>query len=53
MYVTVSPCRACAKLIINAGISEVIYDRPYRDDSGIQLLLKNGIKVYHMDSLHK
>ena len=52
MYVTVSPCRSCAKLIINAGISEVIYERQYRDDSGIQLLLENGIKVYHVDSLH-
>lgn len=52
MYVTVSPCRSCAKLIINAGITEVIYDEQYRDDSGIQLLLESGIKVSHIDSLY-
>ena len=30
MYVTISPCLTCAKMIINAGIAEVIYDGDYR-----------------------
>lgn len=38
MYLTHSPCIACAKLIVNANISEVIYDNEYRDTSGIKLL---------------
>lgn len=45
MYVTHSPCRQCAKLIINAGISRVIYGVLYRDPSGIDLLKSVGIDV--------
>lgn len=29
IYVTLSPCLTCAKLIINAGISHVVYDGDY------------------------
>jgi dCMP deaminase len=46
MYVTHSPCRDCSKLIINAGIVRVIYDHPYRDTSGIDLLKSVGIEVF-------
>lgn len=45
MYVTHSPCRDCSKLIINAGISKVIYDIEYRDISGLDLLRSVGIHV--------
>ena len=45
MYVTLSPCKMCAKAIINGGIEEVIYEEEYRDTSGIELLKKTGIKV--------
>lgn len=45
LYVTLSPCRMCAKAIINAGISEVVYNEDYRDTSGIDILRSAGIKV--------
>lgn len=45
MYVTLSPCRMCAKAIINSGISEIVYDVEYRDTSGINLLRDSGILV--------
>lgn len=45
MYVTLSPCRDCAKLIISARIREVVYGEEYRDTSGIELLLKYGVTV--------
>jgi len=45
MYVTLSPCRLCAKSIINASIAEVIYGEKYRDTSGLELLAASGIKV--------
>ena len=45
MYVTLSPCRMCAKAIVNSGISEVIYDVEYRDTSGIDLLIESNILV--------
>lgn len=43
LYTTVSPCLACAKLIINAGIDEVWFLELYRKTEGIQLLGKLGI----------
>ena len=33
LYLTLSPCRMCAKAIVNAGISEVVYSEAYRDTS--------------------
>ena len=45
MYLTLSPCRQCAKAIVNGGISEVVYDVEYRDMSGVEILAAAGIKV--------
>lgn len=44
-YVTLSPCLQCSKLIIQSGIKRVVYLDEYRDLSGVELLLKCGIKV--------
>lgn len=38
MYVSLSPCITCARLIIAAGIKRVVWDVEYRDTSGIRLL---------------
>ena len=45
LYVTLSPCRMCAKAIINAGIDEVIYDEEYRNTSGLEILKSSGVDV--------
>jgi dCMP deaminase len=45
MYLTHSPCQQCSKLIVNAGISEVVYDLEYRDASGLSILRTCGIAV--------
>ena len=45
MYVTLSPCKMCAKAIVNAGIGEVIFAEEYRDTTGIDILKSAGIKV--------
>jgi len=45
LYLTLSPCRMCAKAIINSGISDVVYDEEYRDISGIDLLCESGVSV--------
>lgn len=45
LYVTLSPCIECSKLIIQSGIKEVVYKEEYRDISGIELLNKAKIKV--------
>ena len=51
MYLTHSPCSMCAKRIINAGISRVIYDVEYRDSSGVGLLRQVGIRVERYEDL--
>ena len=45
LYVTASPCIECAKLIIQAGISRVVYSESYRSKDGIDLLKKASIQV--------
>jgi deoxycytidylate deaminase len=45
MYVTLSPCTECAKLIIQSGIKEVVYYEEYRNIDGLKFLEKNGVKV--------
>lgn len=45
MVATDSPCVSCAQLIINAGIILFMYDRPYRDTTGIELLKRAKIDV--------
>lgn len=53
LYVTLSPCIDCAKLIIQAGISRLVYLDEYRDVSGIKLLNNVGIKVQQLDITNK
>lgn len=43
LYVTLSPCFECCKLIIQSGIKEVYYSEIYRDPSGLDLLKKANI----------
>jgi dCMP deaminase len=45
LYLTLSPCRMCAKAIVNAGIDTVIYDEEYRETSGIDILTDSGVSV--------
>ena len=44
MYITISPCIDCAKLIIQAGIQRVVYGEIYRNEHGIKLLEAANIK---------
>ena len=44
LYVTLSPCRECAKLIIQSGIKKVVYCEKYRDTSGIDFLGKLNVE---------
>jgi dCMP deaminase len=45
LYVTASPCMECSKLIIQSGISRVVYRDAYRLMDGIELLKRAGIEV--------
>ena len=45
IYVTHQPCFNCAKTIINAGISEIVYGKEYRDDRSLDFLNQAGVKI--------
>jgi dCMP deaminase len=45
LYITLSPCKECSKLIHQSGIKRVVYNKGYRDDSGIDFLRKAGVEV--------
>jgi dCMP deaminase len=45
MYTTHSPCVVCAKIIINAGIQEIVYADPYIDELSEEMLKESKIKI--------
>lgn len=52
LYVTLSPCFDCAKLIIQAGIVRVVYIEKYRSEDGLKLLEKAGIQVDQIENIN-
>ena len=49
LYITLSPCRNCSKLILSSKIRRVVYGRMHSDDSGIMFLRDNGVLVHQLD----
>ncbi|MGJ8591748.1 MAG: deoxycytidylate deaminase [Aquaticitalea sp.] len=52
LYITLSPCKECSKLIHQAGIVRVVYLEGYKDDSGLSFLEKAGIELEHIEELY-
>ncbi|MEE9363978.1 MAG: dCMP deaminase family protein [Cellulophaga sp.] len=48
LYITLSPCRECSKLIHQSGIKRVVYEQEYKDTSGIEFLKKAKVEVVNM-----
>jgi len=38
LYITLSPCKECSKLIIQSGINKVVYKEKYKDTTGLDFL---------------
>jgi len=51
LYITLSPCKECSKLIHQSGIHRVVYKNGYHDTSGIDFLLKAGVAVDQIEDL--
>ena len=45
LYLTLSPCKECSKLILQSGISKLVYMDEYSDDEGILFLKNHGIDI--------
>ncbi|WP_133538069.1 deoxycytidylate deaminase [Tenacibaculum caenipelagi] len=48
LYITLSPCQQCSKLIHQAGIKRVVYASAYKDRSGLDFLEKAGVELTYL-----
>jgi dCMP deaminase len=51
LYITLSPCKECSKLIHQAGIRRVVYHKKYKDATGLEFLSQAGIELTHLSEL--
>jgi len=51
LYLTLSPCQDCSKLIYQAGIKRLIYHSLYKDNTGLLFLETAGIEITHLKTL--
>jgi dCMP deaminase len=51
LYITMSPCKDCSKLIHQSGIKRVVYMEGYKDDSGLQFLEKAGVVIEQIEQI--
>jgi dCMP deaminase len=45
LYCTTQPCVTCAKMLINAGITRVVYEGDYADPMALAMLREAGVEV--------
>lgn len=51
LYITLSPCKDCSKLIHQAGITRLVYHLDYKDNSGLSFLEKAGVQIEQIKEL--
>ena len=51
LYITLSPCKECSKLIYQSGIKRVVYMHGYSDTTGLDFLEKAGVLVEQIEDL--
>lgn len=49
LYITLSPCKECSKLIHQSGIKRVVFSQEYSDTSGLKFLEKAGVQVEQIE----
>ncbi len=49
LYITMSPCKECSKLIHQSGIKRLVFADAYKDDSGLKFLEKAGVELVHIE----
>ena len=49
LYLTMSPCKDCSKLILQSGIKRLVFINLYKDESGIDFLRSANIEICHVE----
>ena len=50
LYITLSPCKDCSKLIVQAGIKRIVFIKGYKDQTGINFLKQAGVEIVQIDN---
>jgi dCMP deaminase len=50
LYLTLSPCKDCSKLVVQSGIKRIVFTSAYKDTSGIDFLRKAGIEISQIEN---
>lgn len=53
LYITLSPCKDCSKLIHQSGIVRVVYAKEYKDTTGLDFLRKAGVQLDYVKSINQ
>src|SRR6056297_1187176 len=51
LYITMSPCKECSKLVHQSGIKRLVYHIDYKDCSGLDFLEKAGVELQQITQL--
>lgn len=49
LYCSHQPCVICSKMIVNAGIVRIVYEKSYPDEFAMQILSDAGVTIEHFD----
>jgi dCMP deaminase len=52
LYITMSPCKECSKLIFQSGIKRLVYNIEYKDKTGLDFLKQSGLEIVHIKNLN-
>ena len=53
LYITLSPCKECSKLIHQSEITRVVYHKAYKDSAGLDFLEKAGVELTYLKNLNE
>ena len=49
LYLTLSPCKECSKLVVQSGINKVVFMKEYKDNSGLKFLESAGVEIVQIE----
>lgn len=52
LYLTHSPCKDCSKLVLQSGISRLVYREQYKDTSGLEFLQSAGLEIVQFEHIN-
>ena len=50
LYLTLSPCKDCSKLVVQSGIKRLVFMNAYKDLSGVEFLKEAGIEIEQIEN---